>query len=54
LERRAAQEAQLADSATNGRVAAAHDAMAATYLREFAKLAELEQQRVVIQRPRQL
>jgi hypothetical protein len=54
LERRAAQGAQLADSATNGRVAAAHDAMAATYFRELAKLAEREEQRVAIRRSRQL
>jgi hypothetical protein len=54
LERRAAQEAQLADSATNGRVAAVRDAMAATYFRELAKRAELEEQRVAIQRPPQL
>lgn len=42
LKRRAAQEKSLASSATDKRSAAAHEAMAAAYLSELAKLAELE------------
>ena len=51
LERRALQEAQLASAATNGRAAAAHDLMAAVYYKELASLAQLEEQRLAIQRP---
>jgi hypothetical protein len=42
LERRAAQEIGLASGATDRRAAAAHDAMAAAYFRELARLEELE------------
>jgi hypothetical protein len=54
VERRAVQEAQLASAATNVRAAAAHDVMAATYYRELARLAQVEEQRLVHRRPRLL
>ena len=54
LKRRAAQEAELATKSTNRRVAAAHDAMAATYFRQLAYIAEAEERRVAQQRPPQL
>jgi hypothetical protein len=54
LKRRAAQETALASKATNSRVAAAHDALAAAYLRQLAKLAEMEEWGLQQQRPAQL
>jgi hypothetical protein len=54
LKRRAAQEADLASRATNRRAAAAHDAMAASYFRQLAKLAELDELHLGQQRPPQL
>ena len=54
LKRRAAQETALASSATNSRVAAAHDALAAAYLRQLANLAEMEERHLRQQRPAQL
>jgi hypothetical protein len=53
LKRRAAQEAELASSAMNRRVAAAHDAMAAAYFRQLAALADLEDRLLRTQRPPQ-
>ena len=54
LRRRAAQEIELASSASHCRAAAAHDAMAAAYLRNLATLAEAEERRVNRQRGPQL
>jgi hypothetical protein len=54
LKRRAAQEADLASRATNHRAAAAHDAMAASYFRQLARLAELDELHLGQQRPPQL
>lgn len=54
LERRALQEVALASGALNGRVAAAHNAMAAAYFRQIATLAHLEELRLGQQRPPQL
>ena len=54
LKRRAAQENHLASTATNRRAAAAHDAMAAAYFRELARLAELDALWLDHQRPAQL
>lgn len=50
LERRAAQEIGFASRATDRRAAAAHDAMAAAYLRELARLAELEAGQIELRR----
>lgn len=47
LKRRALEEEQLATAATNGRAAAAHDMMAAAYLREIANLMEREKPRAL-------
>jgi hypothetical protein len=54
LKRRAAQETALASQATNSRVAAAHDALAAAYFRQLANLAEMEERRLRQQRPARL
>ena len=54
LKRRAAQETALASSATNARVAAAHDALAAAYLMQLANHAEMEERWLRQQRPAQL
>ena len=54
LKRRAVQEAALAYTATNRRAAAAHDAMAAAYFLQLARLAEVEELRLRQQRPPQL
>lgn len=51
LKRRAAQESELASSATNGRAAAAHDAMALAYFKKLAVLADIEEQRIARKRP---
>lgn len=51
LKRRAAQETDLASKAVNRRAAAAHDAMAVAYLRQLAKLADMEALRLDQQRP---
>jgi len=53
LKRRAAQEAELASSATNRRAAAAHAAIAAAYFGQVAALAELEERRLRQRSPRQ-
>ena len=53
LKRRAAQETELASSAMNRRVAAAHDVMAAAYFRQLAALADSEERRPRRQRPPQ-
>jgi len=53
LERRAAQEVELASNATNRRAAAAHDAMAAVYLSQIAAFAQSEERRLTLQRPPQ-
>ena len=52
LERRAADEAELASRATNSNAAAAHKAMAAAYLKELARLAEQEERRLRLERLR--
>jgi hypothetical protein len=54
LKRRAAQETALASSATNSRVAAAHEALAAAYFRQLAGLAELEERHLRQQKPAEL
>ena len=54
LKRRAAQEAELASGAANRRAAAAHDAMAATYFIQLAKLARVEERLLGLERPREL
>ena len=51
LKRRAAQESELASTATNRRAAAAHDAMALVYFKKLAMLADLEEQRIANGRP---
>ena len=51
LKRRAAQESELASSATDRRAAAAHDAMALAYFKKLAMLADLEEQRIAHKRP---
>jgi hypothetical protein len=51
LNRRAAQQANLASKAISRRAAAAHDAMAAAYFSQLAKLAELDELRLGEQRP---
>jgi hypothetical protein len=54
LRRRAAQETDFASRATNRRVAAAHDAMAAMYFSQLASIAELQERRLAQQRPPEL
>ena len=54
LARRAVQEADLAARASSARAAAAHDAMAAAYFMQLAKLVEQEEHYLARKRPAQL
>lgn len=54
FQRRAMQEMALASSAANGRVAAAHGAMAAAYFKHLAMIAEVEERLLNLNRPPQL
>lgn len=54
LKRRAEQEADLASRASHRRAAAAHDAMAAAYLRQLAAIADLDALEIGLRRAPQL
>jgi hypothetical protein len=53
LKRRAAQEAELASTATDRRAAAAHDVMAAAYFTQIAAIAESDERLLRLRRPPQ-
>jgi hypothetical protein len=54
LKRRAAQEADLACRATDHRAAAAHEAMAAAYFKELARISEAQERGMKLELPPEL